>query len=107
MEPLANSDVRQLVQLALREDIGTGDVTTLATVPDSATARACIVARERLVVAGLALAEAAFLELCPSLDLRPLLRDGAPAQLGDALLQIEGSTRPSLTAERVALNFLQ
>ena len=60
---LSVSEIRQAVQNALAEDIGSGDVTTLATVPETVMARAALRAREPLVVAGLAFAEAAFTEL--------------------------------------------
>ena len=56
MGPLSADEIRRIVQAALAEDVGSGDVTTLATVPENAVARACMVAREPLVVAGLALA---------------------------------------------------
>src|SRR5512134_2187071 len=62
--------VRQAVQSALSEDIGSGDVTTLATVPEGAVARAALRAREPMVVAGLLLADAAFRELSEALDIR-------------------------------------
>ena len=65
MEPLATEELRRAVQLALAEDIGSGDATSLATVPADAAARGVMRAREPLVVAGLALAEAAFAELAP------------------------------------------
>ena len=62
MGPLTSEEIHRAVQLALAEDIGSGDVTTLATIPDSAASRASMKAREPLVVAGLGLAEAAFRE---------------------------------------------
>ena len=63
MDPLSPEEIHRVVALALAEDIGAGDVTTLATVPESAHAKAVVCAREPLVVAGLAVAEAAFREL--------------------------------------------
>lgn len=63
MTPLTDEEIRGAVRVALAEDVGSGDVTTLATVPETAAARAVMKAREFLVPAGLALAEAAFLEL--------------------------------------------
>ena len=68
MQPPSRKDIRRAVRAALAEDIGSGDVTTLAVVPENATAKAMMRAREPLIVAGLALAEAAFREL--SNDLR-------------------------------------
>ena len=60
MEPLSAEEIHRAVALALAEDIGKGDATTLAAVPETAQAKAVVRAREPLVVAGLALAEAAF-----------------------------------------------
>ena len=60
---LSAAEIRRAVQAALAEDIGSGDATTLATVPETATAKAVLRAREPLVVAGLDFAEAAFREL--------------------------------------------
>ena len=104
---LSSTEVRQAVQLALAEDIGSGDVTTLATVPEAATARAVLRAREPLVVAGLAFAEAAFLELSAAVKIERLARDGQRVKTDDVLLRLSGPARPILTAERVALNFVQ
>ncbi len=107
MVPLTNEEIRRAVQLALAEDVGLGDVTTLATVPETATARAVMKAREPLVPAGLAFAEMAFHELSPAIKITRLATDGQPVKAGDDLLRIEGSARAILSAERVALNFVQ
>lgn len=97
----------QLVRNALAEDIGSGDATTLATVPADATASAVMVAREPLVVCGLPLAEAVFKEVSPDLKLSATAIDGEPVAADTVLLQIQGPARGILTAERVALNFMQ
>ncbi len=91
----------------MAEDIGDGDVTTLATVPDSLNATAVMVAREPMVVCGLPLAEAAFKEVSGKIDVEHLAKDGARARGGDVLLRLRGPAGPMLTAERVALNFVQ
>jgi nicotinate-nucleotide pyrophosphorylase (carboxylating) len=104
---LTPDEIRRAVQLALAEDIGDGDVTTLATVPDSATARAVMRAREPLVAAGLALAEAAFRELSPAVSIEAVASDGKSLKAGGELLKISGPAGAILTAERVALNFVQ
>ena len=104
---LSAAEIRQAVQAALAEDIGSGDVTTLATVPETATARAVLQARESLVVAGLDFAEAAFRELSPAIQIERLVPDGQPVQGGDILLKVAGPARALLSAERVALNFVQ
>ena len=96
-----------MVRLALAEDIGSGDVTTLATVPETAQVSAVMRARESLVTAGLELASAAFRELSPGVSLQPLSHDGQSMAANDSLLQIAGPARAILSAERVALNFIQ
>ena len=101
------AEIRQAVKLALAEDIGSGDATTLATVPESATARALLRAREPLVVAGLAFAEAAFTGLSAAIKVEGLAKDGQPVGEGETLLKISGPARAILSAERVALNFVQ
>jgi nicotinate-nucleotide pyrophosphorylase (carboxylating) len=104
---LAREEVRRAVRRALAEDIGGGDVTTLATVPVGARARAQLVAREPLVVAGLAFAEAAFRLMPGRLVCQRHARDGQGVGAGVVLLSLRGRARSLLTAERVALNFLQ
>jgi len=107
VEPLNAQEVRRAVQLALAEDIGEGDATTLATVPEATTARAVMRAREPLVVAGLALAEAAFLELSSWVKITRTVEDGERVMAHKALMGIAGPARALLSAERVALNFVQ
>lgn len=104
---LSAAEIRQAVQAALAEDIGDGDATTLATVPETATARAVMRAREPLVVAGLDFAEAAFRELSAAIKIERLAKDGRRVNGGDILLKISGLARTILSAERVALNFVQ
>jgi nicotinate-nucleotide pyrophosphorylase (carboxylating) len=96
-----------MVRAALAEDIGSGDVTTLATVPDDAVAAAVMVARESLVVCGLPLAEAVFREVAAGLNLTSVATDGQQVTKGQALLEIQGPARAILSGERVALNFVQ
>jgi nicotinate-nucleotide pyrophosphorylase (carboxylating) len=107
MEALSADEIRQAVQLALAEDLGTGDVTTLAVVPESARATALMRAREPLVVAGLAFVEAAFGALSSALELTRLSADGERAAAGATLLKLAGPAGALLSAERVALNFVQ
>ena len=107
MQALTPEEIRQAVQLALAEDLGGGDVTTLATVPENANAGAVMRAREPLVVAGLAVAEAAFRELSPAAQIERLASDGQRMKAGDVLLTISGPARAILSAERTALNFVQ
>jgi len=107
MGSLSKEEIQSAVRQALSEDVGTGDVTTLATVPESANLKAVLKAREPLVVAGLAFAEIAFCELSPAVRFVARAKDGQALKAGEDLAQIEGPARAVLTAERVALNFVQ
>jgi nicotinate-nucleotide pyrophosphorylase (carboxylating) len=100
-------EIRAAVQAALAEDIGSGDATTLATVPPGLVARAVMRACEPLVIAGIEFVEAVFRELSRKVKVQKIVRDGRRAKAGDVLLKISGPARPILTAERVALNFIQ
>jgi nicotinate-nucleotide pyrophosphorylase (carboxylating) len=104
---LSAAEIRQAVQAALAEDIGDGDATTLAIVPETATVRAVMRAREPLVVAGLDFAEAAFRELSAAVKIERLAKDGQRVKDDEILLKISGPARAILSAERVALNFVQ
>jgi len=99
--------IQDSVRRALEEDLGrAGDITTTATIPASAGARAVIASREAGVIAGLPLAEAAFHMIAPGLRFIALVGDGGHVNAGDVVAEIEGSARAVLSAERVALNFL-
>ena len=99
--------VARVVAAALAEDVGPGDVTTLATIPPAATCEARLNTRASGVVCGLPVAGEAFRQLDPSLDVAVHRHDGEAMQPGDLLVTIRGSARAVLTAERVALNFAQ
>ena len=106
-EPLAPNDYLPLVKAALAEDIGGGDATTLALVPEDAVATAVMIAREPLVMAGADLALAVFQQLDERVEFGVEIFDGRHAGLGQALLRVQGPARALLTAERTALNFIQ
>jgi nicotinate-nucleotide pyrophosphorylase (carboxylating) len=105
--PLGPAELEALVTAALEEDRAFADLTTLATVPEGTRARGAIVARADGVIAGLPLAIAAFRRLDPAVALRPIVRDGTRVRCGSPILELEGPARALLSAERVALNFLQ
>lgn len=96
-----------VVRAALSEDVGPGDVTTLLTVPSRKRGSARIVARERLVVSGQFVARAAFKQLNSRVVYKEFVSDGEVAKKGEVVATISGNLRAILTAERVALNFLQ
>ena len=104
---LSGDELRILVRIALKEDVGPGDVTTAALVPPKATTSAIMVAREPLTVCGLEMAELTFRELGPMIQIVRCSTDGEAVEKGRTLLKISGPTAPILTAERVALNFVQ
>ena len=99
--------VADAVRAALREDLGrAGDITSAATIPATASAEAEFATREAGVLAGLALAEAAFREIDPAIVFTALRRDGDRIGRGDAVARVKGPARAVLSAERVALNYL-
>ena len=104
---LNTAEIRRAVRAALAEDLGSGDATTLATVPANAKSVALMNAREPLVVAGIQFAEFAFRELSPKIQIKKFVRDGQRVKAGAPLLKISGPSRAILSAERVALNFVQ
>ncbi len=98
---------RGLIQQALAEDIGAGDITTEALVPEEERGKAEISARQKLVTAGLPLARMVFNELDPSLTVELVTGEGETVEAGTVLLRLEGRLRPILVGERTALNILQ
>ena len=106
-EALAKDDYLPLIKSALSEDIGSGDVTTNALIPQDSFASGVMIAKEPLVVAGIDLAIASFKELDDSVDFSVEVLDGQDGDFFQPLLRIHGPARALLTAERTALNFLQ
>jgi nicotinate-nucleotide pyrophosphorylase (carboxylating) len=104
---LPPSAYRELVARALAEDIGSGDVTTEATVSSDARGQGVLVAKSALVLAGLAVAAEAFAQVDRTATLIGHVADGTACEPGTVLGEVRGPARALLTAERVALNFLQ
>lgn len=104
---LSVAEIRTAVRAALAEDVGSGDVTSLATLPAKAKFSVVMRTREPMVVAGLGFAEAAFRLLSPKIRIERQARDGQSLKAGATLLKISGPARAILSAERVALNFVQ
>ena len=100
-----NSDI--LIQLALAEDIGDGDVTSLYFIPEERRASAFVAVRQDGVVSGVELAARVFRCVDPELHVEILIADGSRVAAGALIIRVEGSARSILTAERTALNFLQ
>lgn len=100
-------DVRALIDLALAEDIGTGDITSLATIPADRTATAVMLAKDVGVLSGIDVAREVFLTVDPSLEFEALKQDGDTIADREDLAVVKGNARSILTGERVALNFVQ
>jgi nicotinate-nucleotide pyrophosphorylase (carboxylating) len=103
---LRNEGLEQLITLALKEDVGAGDWTTLWTVPEEAVGSGTIVAKEALVVAGTDPCVRVFRRVDPGLVVEVAATDGTEVLEETPILRIRGGLRSILTAERVALNFL-
>ena len=99
-------DLKTQVLAALREDVGSGDVTAQL-IPLSQQVQGRVITREDAVLCGTAWVEETFRELDPSVRLTWQAQDGAAVKTGDTLFEIDGRARPVLTGERTALNFLQ
>src|SRR5687768_7804659 len=107
VQTLSAEEVKRAVQAALAEDVRTGDVTTLATIPVESRATAFMVAREALTVTGSLFARATFAQLSAEVEVVELRQDGGRVESGEKIMKIAGPTRAILTGERVALNFVQ
>jgi nicotinate-nucleotide pyrophosphorylase (carboxylating) len=99
--------VRKLVDLAIEEDLAHGEITASLTVPESHTSMAKVIAREKLVVCGLDIVAEIVKSGGWSLSVQKKASEGAWAADGDILVELAGSTRELLSAERTILNFLQ
>jgi nicotinate-nucleotide pyrophosphorylase (carboxylating) len=99
--------VGRVVRAALDEDIGARDATTEATIPVAARARGVLLAKQDLILAGLAVAATVLRERVHGLAFEAGPADGTAVKRGEVIARVSGSARGLLTAERVALNFLQ
>lgn len=104
---LTQTAIESTCRQALAEDMGSGDATTLAVVPDNLEVSGAIVAREQCVCAGLRVAETIFRQLNPASVFETEVEDGERCEAGTVLARITGRARAVLTGERTALNFLQ
>jgi nicotinate-nucleotide pyrophosphorylase (carboxylating) len=95
------------VDIAIAEDVGTGDLTSLFFIPEKRVSRGRIFAKEPCVIAGIEVVQRVYRKLDPHLELRILNRDGSVVKPGETVVEMAGLTRTILTGERVALNFLQ
>jgi len=101
------SKIKPIVKAALEEDIGTGDITTNCTVPESRELSGTFIAKENGIIAGLELLPLVFKTLHPDIVVKSDYEDGANVSRGATIATVQGNGRTILSAERVALNFLQ
>src|SRR2546430_14814509 len=95
------------IEIALKEDIGEGDITSAFFVPETVRAVARIVCREKAIMAGTETAAEVFRRIDPSTEVNIIRADGVEAGPNDSVIEIRGFARHILQGERVALNFLQ
>lgn len=99
-------DIKDIIKIALREDIGERDITTVATIPKDKYAKAILLAKENCVVCGLGLAAEVFKFQDKNIKFKPHVLDGQKIKKGKIIADVFGRAQSILTAERVALNFL-
>jgi nicotinate-nucleotide pyrophosphorylase (carboxylating) len=105
--PLSERQFEAVINAALEEDSGRGDVTSEALIPPDLTGKATLLVKEKGVLAGIGVAKRVFDSIDPTLDVNILINDGAAVKPGDIIATITGSIISILEAERTALNFLQ
>lgn len=99
--------IDEIIAAALKEDVGSGDHTSLSTIPASAMGRAKLLVKEEGVLSGVDIARKVFKQVDGQTIFKPLLKDGDKIKVGDIAFTVEGSSISLLSAERLALNFLQ
>lgn len=100
-------NIIELLQLAIKEDIGDGDHTSLACIPANATNTAQLIAKEEGIIAGVEIAEKIFKLFDPELKVAVLKKDGDKIKTGDVVLTVFGKAQKILSAERLVLNYMQ
>jgi nicotinate-nucleotide pyrophosphorylase (carboxylating) len=100
-------NIDQIIENALKEDLGDGDHTSLSCIPANDNGKAKLLVKDRGILAGVSIAEKIFHKLDEELKLTILLHDGAKIEDGDIAFFVEGSSISILSAERLVLNFMQ
>ncbi len=104
---LFEEEQNRIITNALREDVGDGDHSSLACIPDTATGKARLLVKDNGVIAGIAFAKAIFHHVDSTLKIEQLKNEGDPVKYGDEVFYVTGSSRSILTAERLVLNSMQ
>ena len=104
---MTEKDLKNFIQNALKEDVGDGDHTSLASIPASATSKAHLLIKDDGIIAGIELAKMIFNEVDSSLEIEQFLQDGDRVKFGDIAFIVRGNSISILTGERLALNCMQ
>jgi len=104
---MSDQGLRSFILNALAEDTGSGDHSSLASIPSAVTGRARLIVKESGIIAGLHVAREVFLVTDPSLEIDILIEDGTSVKYGDIALTVAGSAHSILRAERLVLNIMQ
>ena len=99
--------LRDLIEKSLREDVGTGDITTLSTIPEDKTITGRYIAKEDGILCGMHVVKAVFDFIDPTIVLTQIAKDGDKIKKGDVIATVEGNARSILTGERLGLNLMQ
>lgn len=99
--------VDQLIEHAIREDVGDGDHTSLAIIPETEIGKAQLIVKDQGILAGVAVAEKIFKKFDPSVTFNLLINDGTPVKYGDVAFIVEGKVLTILQCERLVLNIMQ
>ncbi len=105
--PPGQFEVTRSVELALVEDVGPGDISTLTTVDENTMAEGLYIAKQSGILCGIPLVHEVFKQIDPSVSVEPLLSDGDSFDKGTLLARISGKARSLLTGERISLNYMQ
>lgn len=100
-------ELQILIANAIREDVGSGDYSSLACIPVDASGKAKLLVKEDGIIAGVALAKMIFEYVDPNLQIETFIEDGAAVKFGDVVFHVSGSSQSILKAERVVLNSMQ
>ena len=100
-------ELNLIIQNGIREDIGPGDYSSLASIPESAIGRAKLLVKDNGIIAGVAFAKMIFENVDPTLEIETFIQDGTRVKHGDIVFHVSGSSQSILKAERLVLNSMQ
>jgi len=102
-----HSELQNLISNAIREDVGSGDYSSLACIPDTAKGQAKLLVKDQGIIAGIEIAKRIFEYVDPKLEVKTFIEDGSDVKYGDVVFEVSGSSQSILKAERVVLNTMQ